>query len=102
VTASTTVLALLAIAAWIATGILVTRAIRRPRIGALTERAFLSVLLALFGSVCVVLLYNRETGYSIIPIDVARGAFSGLLFLLLLVSPAWLLLLATDRLGGRQ
>lgn len=93
-------LILAALVAWIATALLVARAIRRPRIGALTERAGLSVLLALFGTLCVVLVYNTETGQSVLPIDAARTAFRVCLFLMLLVSPAWLLLFITNRLGG--
>jgi hypothetical protein len=96
---SLTVVALIlaALVAWIATALLVARAIRRPRIGALTERAGLSVL---FGTLCVVLVYNTETGQSVLPIDAARTAFRVCLFLMLLVSPAWLLLFITNRLGG--
>jgi hypothetical protein len=58
------------VVAWVATALLVTRAVQRPRIGALTERAALSVLLSLFGTLCVVLVYNTESG----PLDHRRRA----------------------------
>jgi hypothetical protein len=99
---SLTVFMLVAVAmlAWASTFLLVTRAVRKPRIGALTERAALSVLLSLFGTLCVLLVYNTETGNTLIPTEVARALFRVCLFLLLFVSPAWVLLYATNRLGG--
>jgi hypothetical protein len=44
---------------------------QRPRIGALTERAAIAVVLAIFGSVCVVLVLNTDSGHALIPIEAA-------------------------------
>jgi hypothetical protein len=55
-------LVLLTLASWFSTALLVRAAWHRPRIGALTERAVIAVILALFGTACVVLVLNTESG----------------------------------------
>lgn len=93
-------LALLAFSSAISAALLVRAARKRPRIGALTERAFLAVKDALFGIVCVVLVWNTDTSQALLPLEVARILFRGLLFLNLLIPPIWLVLYLTNRLAG--
>jgi hypothetical protein len=100
--ALTFILIVLAIAAWVSAVLLVVNAARRPYIGALVERAVISVLIAAFGTLCVGLVWNTDSGMAFIPLEVARLAFRWTLLGLLLVPVIWLLLLATDHLGGSR
>lgn len=93
-------LGFLAIASALSAGLLVGAARRKPRIGALTERAFLAVKDAVFGIVCVALVWNTDTSQALLPLEVARLLFRGLLFVNLMIPPFWLALWFTNRLGG--
>lgn len=90
------------VASWGSTYLLVRAAVKRPIIGALVERAGIAVLLSLFGSVCVVLVWNTDTGHAVLDAEAARVLFRGLLVLFLLVPPFWLVLFGMNRLGGGQ
>lgn len=95
-------LGFLAIASWLSTILLVNAAMQRPRIGALTERAVIAVVLSALGTVAVVLRINGDTGYALFPIDAARIIF-GITVLGLLLTPClWLLLYLSNRLGGEE
>jgi hypothetical protein len=95
----TIALSALALAAWASTVLLVRAALVRPHIGALTERAVIAVLLSAFGTVCVVLVWNSDSGQALFAIDAARILFRVCLFGLLLVPTIWIVLYATNRLG---
>lgn len=94
----TLALAFLAIASWMSTFLLVRAALIHPRIGALSERAVLQVLLTAFGTLCAVLLWNRDANF--LPVEVGRALFTGVSIALLCASPLWLLLFISNRLGG--
>lgn len=95
------VLVLLALTSWFSTTLLLRAAWKRPRIGALTERAAIAVVLAIFGSVCVVLVLNTEAGGALIQLEAARFLFRVCLVILLLIPAYWLVLYLTNRLGAR-
>ncbi len=95
----TIALAFLALASWLSTILLVRAALVRPHIGALTERAIIGTLLSGFGTVCVILVWNSDSGQVFFAIDLARIVFRICLFGLLLVPPVWILLYLTNRLG---
>jgi hypothetical protein len=85
--------------AWLSTGILFAGAARKPRIGALTERAAIALDISLFVTSALVLRVNTYTEFSLFPVEAAR-----LLFLIsslgIAVLPlAWLYLFFSNRLG---
>jgi hypothetical protein len=98
----TVLLTLVAIAAWVATAVLVRAAFQRPRIGALTERAVVAFFQSAFGTVCVILVLNTDTNGSILAIEAARILFRVLLLGLLLTPVWWLYLYLSNRLGGAE
>lgn len=89
-----------AIASWGSTFLLARAAYRHPRIGALTERAIIAFVLSVFGSAAVLIVWNTESGLAFFPIEIARTISRFDLFVLLLIPIAWLVLYATNRLGG--
>jgi hypothetical protein len=91
-----------AIASWGSTFLLARAAYWHPRIGALTERAIIAFVLSVFGSASVVLVWNTESGQALFPVEIARTISRLDLFVLLLIPIAWLVLYATNRLGGGQ
>lgn len=91
-----------ALASWLSSALLVRAAIKRPWIGALVERSVLAVLLSFYGSLGWLLTWNRESGYALFPIDLARALFVASLFLLFVVPVLWLGLFGTNKLGGGQ
>jgi len=92
----------LTIASWASTFLLVRAARRPPHIGALTERAVIAVILSAFGTICVVLVLNTDTGQGFIAVDLARVLFRFSLFAFLLIPCVWLGLYVTNRLGDGQ
>lgn len=88
------------IAAWGSTLLLGSRAVRRPYIGALIERFLIAVLISWILTSGTLITWNRETGYSAFGIDAGRALFTAGLFGLAPVPIVWLLLFATNRLGG--
>lgn len=89
-----------AVAAWGSTALLVRAALRKPRIGALTERAILAFIISAYGTLGVLLLWNRESGFTLLPINVARDLFTASLFAVFFMPVVWLILFAANRLGG--
>jgi hypothetical protein len=89
----------LTIASWASTFLLVRAAWQRPRIGALTERAVISVILSAFGTVCVFLVINTDSGATFLTLDVARAVFRLCLLAFLLVPVLWLGLYLRNGLG---
>jgi hypothetical protein len=94
-------LVILALSSWFSTALLLRAAWLRPRIGALTERAAIAVILAIFWTVCVVLVLNTDSGHALIPLDVALVVFRICLLILLLIPTYWLWLYLSNRLGDR-
>lgn len=91
----------LTIASWLSTLLLVDAARHRPRIGVLTERAVLAVILSTFGTVCVVLVLNQDTGGSLVALETARFIFRVCLVGFLLIPVWWLWLYFRQALGER-
>lgn len=79
--------------------VLVWAARQPPRIGALTERAVIAVIIAVFISSIALLVYNTETGRTIIDQEAARIVFRVSVLLLGLVPVSWVILWLTGRLG---
>lgn len=71
----------------------------KPRIGALTERAVIGVFIAIMVVSGAAITFNRLSGYSLFPVEVARIIFLTSLLLLAFVPVAWLWLWITGRLG---
>lgn len=89
----------LAVPSVISTVLLIGEANKRPRIGALTERAIIGVAIAVMVISGCLLTINRINGYSLFPIEVARLVFLASLILLEFVPVIWLYLLFTRKLG---
>jgi hypothetical protein len=88
----------LVVASWLSSGLLVRHALVRPRIGALTDRAIIAVIISIFGTVSVLLTLNTDTGWAFFAVDVARATFRLSVLALLFVPVMWLALYLTDRL----
>lgn len=80
--------------------ILIVAALQKPRIGALTERAVLGVLLALFAIVAAISALNTDANAALFPVEVARVLVRILIIALEVVPVAWVYLYLTGRLGG--
>ena len=79
--------------------VLANAAHRRPRIGALTERAFIAGVLAFLGIVASILRHNTDTGFSIMPQPIAALLFAVTMLVVLAIPTAWLVLWLLGRLG---
>lgn len=85
--------------AWVSTVVLAYFALTGPRIGALTERAFVGLTIAVLGSVASVLALNTDLGYLWFT-DVVRSLVFRLSILAVLAVPCvWLVLWLAGRLG---
>lgn len=87
--------------ALVGTVLLVSAAIGRPRIGALTDRAVIAVDICVMILSGVTITVNRLNGYSLFPIEAARVLFLLSLVLLEVVPVYWLWLWHTHRLGAK-
>lgn len=85
---------------WLSTGILAVFAIQRPRIGALTERAAIALIISLLITASAILVLNTMTGRALFDADAARLIFRISLLGLGLVPVAWLYLFFANRLGS--
>ena len=83
---------------WISTAILVRHARRRPRIGALGERALLAVLISVVGTLSVLVLMVANTEIA----EPTRVALRLALLALLAVPSYWTFLYYAGRLGERE
>jgi hypothetical protein len=92
-------LGILAVCASISAAILVVKAMQRPFIGALTERAIIGVLLAFFGVLSTIVAWDTELGRVILSTDEARFVNRLAILIVLAIPTVWLLLYATNRLG---
>lgn len=93
---------ILSVAAVISAVVLVAAAVQKPRIGALTERAAIAVILAVFGAVYSVVAVNTELDQAMFTTDVGRLAVRLIVVLLLAIPAWWTILYLTGRLGGGQ
>lgn len=84
---------------WLSTGILAVFAVQRPRIGALTERAVIALMISLLITSGAVLALNTVLGRALFDADMARIVFRVSLLGIGLVPAAWLVLFVTNRLG---
>lgn len=85
--------------AWVSTAILLMAAWKRPRIGALTERAAIAFVIAVFLTAIAVIVYNTESDQSLFAVEVARVVFRVSVLFLGLVPVGWCLLWLAGRLG---
>lgn len=85
---------------WLSTGLLVMFAWQKPRIGALTERAMIAIVISLLITASAILVLNTLSGQALFPAETARLIFRASLLGVGLVPAAWLVMYATNRLGG--
>ena len=95
------IIAILAAIATFSALILVRAAFIKPRIGALTERAVIAVIIAILGVVYAAVALDTEAGRVIFSQDWARFAVRFVVVLLLAIPTWWTFLYLTGRLGGR-
>lgn len=94
------VIALGAVISWVSAVSLVWAARHaKPRVGALTERAIIAVLISTFLTMYAFVAWNTNAGYPLFDFDAGLRLLRGLVLLLSLVSPLWLVLWLTGRLG---
>lgn len=78
--------------------VLVRAAIAKPRIGALSERALIAVVIAAFGLIYSTVAINTELGQSLFATDVARVGVRITVIVLLGIPAWWTFLYLTGRL----
>lgn len=88
--------------AWTSTVVLIWAARRKPRIGALTERAAIAFVIAVFLTAIAIIVWNTESDRILFPTEVARVVFRITVLGLGLIPVAWVILWWTGRLGRRQ
>lgn len=86
--------------AWVSTSVLVYAARQRPRIGALTERSVIALIIAAFLTSIALIVLNTQSGYAFLSPDLARSVFRVTVLLLGAVPFVWVVLWLTGRLGG--
>jgi len=89
---------LLTIVSWISTAILVRHALHKPRVGALTERAILAVIISITGTLSIVVLVVATGEMS----EPARNVLRLAMLALLGVPSYWTYLYYSGRLGPRK
>lgn len=92
------VIVLLTVIAVASAVVLVRAAVAKPRIGALTERAGVAVVIALFGVVYSIAAVNTELGSTLFDTDVARLGVRLTVIALLGIPAWWTVLYLTGRL----
>lgn len=92
----------LTIVSWLSAYVLVRAAWQKPRIGALNERAAIAVLIALFGTVSTILVFNTEADHLLLDAEWARVLFRLCLLALLGIPAYWTWLYRSGRLGSGQ
>lgn len=85
--------------AWASFIVLGRAASHRPRIGALTERAFIAFVIAALGTIACVIVLNTDSGRPYFDSDTASFVFRAAMLVVLSIPSAWLLLWLTGRLG---
>lgn len=80
--------------------VLVIAARQRPRIGALTERAAVAVVIALFGAVYSLVAVNTELRSVFLTTDEGRTLVRIMVVVLLAIPAWWTFLYLSGRLGG--
>jgi len=82
--------------------ILVRAAVRRPRVGALMERATAAVVIAAFGVVYTIVAFDTELGRPILDLDGARLVVRLGVVALLCVPVWWTALYLAGKLGSDE
>ena len=93
---------ILAAFGWISAAVLVNAARKRPRIGVLTERAALGVLVAVFVTLYGLAAFNSDAGFPLIGPETVRTVIRLLVVGLGLVPVYWVALYLTGRLGSDE
>lgn len=79
--------------------VLTNAARRKPRIGALTERAFIAFLIAVLGTVSCAIVINTDAGHPLFDAVTASLVFRIAIIAVLAVPSVWLVLWYAGRLG---
>lgn len=85
--------------AWVSFLALAQAAWIRPRIGALTERAVIALIIALLGSVSSLIVANNDHGHPLFDAATASLLFRMSILAVLFVPAVWLALWIAGRLG---
>jgi hypothetical protein len=97
---SPVVVGLAALGAWISAAILVHAARNAtPRSGALTERAILAVVIAVFLTTYLLIAYNTDNGRILFDQDAARRLLRTIVLMVGVIPIIWTVLWLTGRLG---
>ena len=92
------IIVLLTVIAIASAVVLVRAAVAKPRIGALTERAGIAVVIALFGIVYSAVAVNTEMGHAMFASEAARLGVRATVIVLLGIPAWWTFLYLTGRL----
>lgn len=92
-------LAVLGVISWVSAFVLVRAALPRPRIGALTERAIIAVVIALFVTVYALAALNTDAHFPFFDTDTVRFIVRIFVVILGLLPAWWTFLWLTGRLG---
>jgi hypothetical protein len=95
----TWLLVVLTLSSWASFVVLGHAALEPPRIGALSERAFIAFIIAVLGSVSCVIVANTDAGQPWFDTQVASLLFRLTILAVLAVPTVWLILWYSGRLG---
>lgn len=84
---------------WLSAVVLLRAARRKPRIGALTERAAIAIAIAIMVTAGGLLTINRTTEHTLFPVEIARVVFSLAVIVVGAVPLGWTWLWYSGRLG---
>jgi hypothetical protein len=99
---SPAVVAIFVALSWVSSAALVLAARRAtPRVGALTERANIAVLISIALTIFVVIAANADVGYPLWDQITGRRLLRLTILTVSLIGPSWLYLWLTGRLGDR-
>lgn len=86
--------------AWLFVAVVIRPTLRRPRIGALSERTFVGVIIALLGTISSVIVYNTDHDRVLFDQQTAALLFREAIIAVLLIPTIWIVLYLAGRLGS--
>ncbi len=95
----TPLLFILTALAWLSVWLFAGPTLARPRIGALTERAWIGVVIAAMGTVFCILVLNSDAAHRFIDVELVQRLSRLTILAVLLVPAIWIFLYITGRLG---
>jgi len=89
----------LTVGAWLFLGLVIRPTLKRPRIGALSERTFVGFVIALLGTISSVIVYNVDHDRILFDAQTSALLFREAIIAILLIPSIWIVLFLAGKLG---